>query len=78
MENDGSRGEMEAEKPARRWEVATDPRMGEAVAPGRRERGGTGSQVPDRWVDGGEGGEGRRGGCLRLGLLAVTFVAPSV
>jgi len=41
---------MEVEKPARRWEVATAPQKREAVAPGRRERGGARSQVPDGWT----------------------------
>ena len=41
--------------------MATAPRMGEAVAPGQRERGEAGHQVPKEWPVGREekGGVGR-------------------
>ena len=42
------------------------------------KRKGRGKESSTRWVDGVGGGERRRGGCLRLGLLVVTSVAPSV
>ena len=52
---------MEAVKPVRRRGWQQPPRMGEAVAPGQRERGGAGREVPEGWTVGREekGGVGR-------------------